>query len=234
MSKKQKKKTTPKVEIIVEPGLGSGATIPGILASVQALATSQTDTLNSMIRDFAVRIPNPFTQDAIRAREQLALTSDWAKSLASLTAIKMPDFVRLNEHIASSARMTEALVPEARRAFPPAVSQTLLDKLVSKSEALKRENESLRREIESLKLEKEQAATSVSRVSKRGPQRYSDQDKLKALRKWDELDKNLTAIDLGEFLEKEFGADAGVLKVAESTFHGWRQKLRHKGIYRDS
>jgi len=55
-----------------------------------------------------------------------------------------------------------------------------------------------------------------------------------ALKKWDELDKSINATSLYEFLDKEFGNDGGVLRVAESTFHGWRQRLRKNGLYIES
>ena len=74
----------------------------------------------------------------------------------------------------------------------------------------------------------------VIRISKRGPQRYSDKEKLTALQDWDEVDKSITPITLSEFLGHRFCIDNGVLGVAESTFHGWRRQLRKKGKYNNS
>jgi hypothetical protein len=66
------------------------------------------------------------------------------------------------------------------------------------------------------------------RSTKRGPVTPTDDEKLKALRDWD----NKKGHDqfLEEFLEKRFGTENGVLKVAPSTFQGWRQQLRKKGL----
>lgn len=72
-----------------------------------------------------------------------------------------------------------------------------------------------------------------AKASKRGPHRYSEMAKLKALQDWDELDKNISPITLQEFLEKRFADDRGISQVAESTFHGWRQQLRKSGKYKN-
>ena len=65
------------------------------------------------------------------------------------------------------------------------------------------------------------------RSTKRGPVTPTDDEKLKALRDWDNRKGHDQYLD--EFLEKRFGTENGVLKVAPSTFHGWRRKLKRKG-----
>ncbi len=65
--------------------------------------------------------------------------------------------------------------------------------------------------------------------SKRGRKTPTDAEKHKALKEWDGIDKSITSITLEEFLEQRFGTNGGVLNVAVSTFHGWRDQLRKKG-----
>jgi len=72
------------------------------------------------------------------------------------------------------------------------------------------------------------------KVSKRGPQRYSTTEKLRALLDWDALDKNISPVTLREFLERRFGEEGGIPLVAESTFHGWRQQLKRDGKYNNT
>jgi hypothetical protein len=68
---------------------------------------------------------------------------------------------------------------------------------------------------------------SLQRSTKRGPVTYSDDEKLKALREW--RFKKGHDQSLEEFLENRFGTENGILKVAPSTFHGWRGKFKNKG-----
>ena len=71
---------------------------------------------------------------------------------------------------------------------------------------------------------------SVSK-SKRGQSRYSNEEKLKALLDWDKIDSGVTT--LSEFLDNKFGNTIGSLNVPESTFHGWRRRLKELGLYID-
>jgi hypothetical protein len=64
------------------------------------------------------------------------------------------------------------------------------------------------------------------RVSKRGPHRYSDADKLKALKDWGELDKAIYPINVQDWLIERFGEMGGVPNVAKSTFYGWKKLLK--------
>ena len=57
-------------------------------------------------------------------------------------------------------------------------------------------------------------------TQKRGKKgKLSLAEKLAALDEWDRLDRDLYPIKLDEWLEKKFGEDNGVLRVAVSTFH---------------
>ena len=58
--------------------------------------------------------------------------------------------------------------------------------------------------------------------SKRGPRRYSRQDKINARKEWDEFDRDKNPETLEEWLENKFGSRAdGLLIVPPSTFYGW-------------
>ena len=62
------------------------------------------------------------------------------------------------------------------------------------------------------------------RKSKRGPHRYSREEKIAALQAWENLDKEEHPINLDYWLEEWFGAHPdGSLKVAPSTFYGWKK-----------
>jgi hypothetical protein len=73
------------------------------------------------------------------------------------------------------------------------------------------------------------ATEDVSQKStKRGPVTPTDDEKLKALRDWGKKKGHDQLLE--EFLENRFGTENGVLKVAPSTFHGWRRKFIIKGL----
>ena len=88
-------------------------------------------------------------------------------------------------------------------------------------------NEWLSREeaIESYEMEK-------SIKTKRGRSKFTDSERLQALQEWDTLDPSVSGVTLSEYLESRFGTTGGILNVAESTFHGWRQRLKEKGLYK--
>lgn len=118
----------------------------------------------------------------------------------------------------------------------PEEIQEEVPQLKEEIDSLKTQMAVLMERVETLEREKQEAKEplKISKVSKRGPKSPSDADKLKALQEWDKLDKSVHAITLAEFLEEKFGTEGGILRVAESTFHGWRRMLRKKGLYRDS
>ena len=68
----------------------------------------------------------------------------------------------------------------------------------------------------------------LQRSTKRGPVTYSDDDKLKAIRDWNNIDWHRQT--LKEWLGDRFGSEGGIPNVATSTFQGWRQQLRKKGL----
>ncbi|MCA9925548.1 MAG: hypothetical protein KC421_24425 [Anaerolineales bacterium] len=61
--------------------------------------------------------------------------------------------------------------------------------------------------------------------SKRGPRRYSKQEKMEAYMEWQQLDKDIYPIKLEDWLEQKFGSENGILNVKTSTFHGWKKLL---------
>lgn len=67
----------------------------------------------------------------------------------------------------------------------------------------------------------------AKKISKKGPRKYSDEEKLKALKEWDDLDKSKYPINVQEWLVKKFGEESGIPNVAKSTFYGWK-KLKGK------
>ena len=66
------------------------------------------------------------------------------------------------------------------------------------------------------------------RSSKRGPVTYSDDEKLRAIRDWDNIDWHTKTLE--EWLVARFDSEGGVPNVAVSTFHGWRRQLRKKDL----
>ena len=58
--------------------------------------------------------------------------------------------------------------------------------------------------------------------SKRGPRKYSTDEKIAAYNEWQNLDRDLDPVTLEEWLDNRFGNDNGVLKVATSTFYSWK------------
>ena len=66
------------------------------------------------------------------------------------------------------------------------------------------------------------------RSIKRGPVTYSDVEKLKAIRDWDNIDWHTQTLE--EWLKDRFDSEGGVPNVAVSTFHGWRRQLRKKDL----
>jgi len=68
------------------------------------------------------------------------------------------------------------------------------------------------------------------KVSKKGPHKYSDAEKLNALRDWDKLDKTKFPINVRDWLIERFGEDGGFPNVPKSTFYGWKKPLKDKGL----
>ena len=66
------------------------------------------------------------------------------------------------------------------------------------------------------------------RSSKRGPVTYSDDEKLRAIRDWDNIDWHTKTLE--EWLVARLDSEGGVPNVAVSTFHGWRRQLRKKDL----
>jgi hypothetical protein len=64
--------------------------------------------------------------------------------------------------------------------------------------------------------------------TKRGPVTYSDDEKLRAIRDWENLDSH--SQKLKAWLGYKFGSENGFPKVAVSTFYEWRRKLKDKGL----
>jgi hypothetical protein len=239
MSKKSKKKTKPEVEITIEPSARESissmyASVAKAAAAIQALAISQSKPISEIMEMYVRQSNSPMIQMMQRYQEQLHATANWATQFAELTAPSQLPVIRAATALINMERTFNVLVPKIEKELPATIPQT--EKIIDDAEEMRKEIISLRNELETLKREKEQApkGITVKRVSKRGPQRYSDQEKLKALKKWDELDKSVTAISLEEFLKEEFGTDGDYLRVPKSTFHSWRQKLRDKGLYIDS
>ncbi len=83
--------------------------------------------------------------------------------------------------------------------------------------------------IESTKVKSQQPLK-----SKRGQRRYSLQKMLEAVEEWDSLDRDEFTPTLSEWLVKKFGTEYGMQTVANSTFHGWRQRLIKRGLYKKS
>jgi hypothetical protein len=69
------------------------------------------------------------------------------------------------------------------------------------------------------------------RKEKRGRSRYSLEEKMYYVKKWDDLDPEKNTQTLVEFLECEFGTTGGILYVAPSTFYDWRKQLIKRGLY---
>jgi hypothetical protein len=68
----------------------------------------------------------------------------------------------------------------------------------------------------------------LQKSTKRGPVTYSDDEKLNAIRDWDNIDWHRQT--LREWLGDRYGSEGGIPNVATSTFQGWRQQLRKKGL----
>ena len=70
----------------------------------------------------------------------------------------------------------------------------------------------------------------AGKISKKGPHKYSDEEKLKALRDWDKLDKSKYPTNICDWLIERFGESGGVPNVHKSTFYGWKKPLKDKGL----
>jgi hypothetical protein len=67
--------------------------------------------------------------------------------------------------------------------------------------------------------------------SKRGPTTFTDERKLEAINKWENLASHSKPLE--EWLVDEFGLnDYGFPNVVPATFHSWRKRLREKGLYK--
>jgi hypothetical protein len=65
--------------------------------------------------------------------------------------------------------------------------------------------------------------------NKRGPQNYSLEERIAAIKDWEKIDRFIYPTKLEEFLEARFGTSNGILNVKRSTFYSWRSRLREKG-----
>lgn len=73
--------------------------------------------------------------------------------------------------------------------------------------------------------------TCITVKNRRG--RRSDrptEEKLRAIKKWDNISQGLDPVRLEEFLAAEFGTTSGELNVPKDTFYYWRRKLGKQAI----
>ncbi len=68
----------------------------------------------------------------------------------------------------------------------------------------------------------------TKKASKKGPHKYSNDEKLKALRDWENLDKAKFPINVQDWLIDRFGENGGQPNVPKSTFYGWKKPLKGK------
>lgn len=92
-------------------------------------------------------------------------------------------------------------------------------------ENLKKYIKFLERRLERLHKREKEGIEKIVKNPKKGPRKYSDEEKLKALDDWDKLDKRKFPINVQDWLVERFGDVDGVPKVPKSTFYGWG-KLR--------
>jgi hypothetical protein len=235
MYKKSEKKSKPDMQITVEPGVLN--TITSTYDSIQTSAAGLTAALAASL---------PLSQYLSKIEESSGTWRNYTAQLKEFEKLysTIPNSAQLAAGVLGLYRgannaeeMINELIPQIQTGIPVALPQQEKNKIIDDAEEMKKEISFLRAELKKLKLEKESYIKGVTakKVTKRGPQRYSDQQELNALKKWAELDKSIHPIYLKDFLRQEFGQNAdGSPVVAESTFHGWRQRLKGKSLYKDS
>ena len=203
MSKKSKKKSQPDIQITVEPEALNTITSTydsiqksagGLMAALAvSLPTSEINeslqrSLGGMTAAIAAtlstntyfsQIEETLSKQSKMWDSYLAEISEIGQvrtQLSSLVQIPTSTLLGLYTDIGNVERVTDVLVPQFIKELPPTTPPVEKEKIVDITEELKKENASLRAELEKLKQEKEQFTKSltVKKVSKRGPQRYSD------------------------------------------------------------
>ena len=118
---------------------------------------------------------------------------------------------------------------ELAGAIPDHARQALLSQMDRLPRGISdRAKERLRKRVEAIPFDAPQSGAGngqgePSAKSKRGPRNYSKAEKVKAVKEWNDLDKDTNPIRLEEWLDAKFGNENGVLNVKQSTFYGWRK-----------
>jgi hypothetical protein len=223
-----------KVEIIIVPSPDGetpsiSSPIAKAAAAIQILAERQGKTLSEVMEQYSLQATRPLAEMARFYAAQAAASVKLTQDVARFVEMRqMPEIARAAASIAGMGQMLNTVMPEIARQLPTTISPNEKKKIVDELKALEAENAKLRAELDALRQENERKEKHLidKRKSKRGPHRYSDKDKLKALEDWAELDKNKYPVTLQEWLVERFGDDGGVPKVPKSTFYGWKKALK--------
>lgn len=116
-----------------------------------------------------------------------------------------------------------------------AVTDRLIDQANKSEEQAKQYREQAQKNLARMEEQLDKSYTSdaalsellMPKKSKRGPRTRTKQEKIEAVKAWDNLDRDQFAITLDDWLDERFGNTGGKLNVPTSTFHGWRRYLNN-------
>lgn len=211
---------------------------PGIVQAVLATSKRLEDVRNS-VAEFAA-YQSPLIRDAVYASQHMDKILEEARNTAEmiasankrLPAYYVPYVNKVSKGLDEVEKTIDVINAEIETDPSPHNNkvEALLESVLESINSLRQDFETFKNEVKH-----NEQGLEIKRIPKRGPQRYSDQQKLEALKEWDELDKAFSAISLEEFLIRKFGENEdGSPLVAKSTFHGWRGTLKRKQKYRNS
>lgn len=98
----------------------------------------------------------------------------------------------------------------------------------------KEEKEALGLKVKSLeeelaKYKQTEHRKEAKRISKKSRSQYSDEEKLRAVKEWLELEKSKNPITVIDWLAKRFQDKNGIPNVAKSTFYSWKKYFEDRG-----
>lgn len=181
---------------------------------------AQSSQLKSDMQRFLKQFANP---------SETNLLAKAAKTLA-IQHLKEDEF--LSTQLSITQESIDNAIQKTDNGYSPETRELLaiIKDRTDEIALLRSEYISLRKEFEALKKDKEQEIWEIqtAKVSKKGPRKYSDEVKLKALQDWDRLDKAKFPINVEDWLLERFGDKGGIPNVAKSTFYGWKKSLKYK------